>query len=108
MKKKRYITSIKKLDYWYFIDNKIRKKYTFNGKKEHYKLVIGVGGSNNPYWQTYSNRSDESTVLAGDEKAVDITLNDYFAISHMLKMRGLYLYNKKLGRAVLKTKNEKN
>ena len=54
---------------------------------------------------TFNEESTESTPLNDDRRAKAITVTEYLMLASLLKEKGLYLYNKKLGKTILKGRN---
>jgi hypothetical protein len=89
-------TYFKKTSFWVLIDNLDRSNFDAT-RKIHYKMVVDTVCG-----QTYDEKSIESAPMYGDMRAKTLTVTDYLMLASLLKEKGLYLYNKKLGKTILK------
>ena len=89
---------IRKKNLWFLIDDFERKPTDYVRKKDNnYKMVIGFIGKD---ISIHTKGDSECNVLPRDSKKV--TVAEYFILAQTLKNNGSFLYNKKLGKAVLK------
>ena len=89
-------TYFRKTSHWVLIDNLDRSNFDAT-RKIHYQLVVNTIDG-----KTYDEKSPESTPMSGDMRAKAITVTEYLMLASLLKEKGLYLYNKKLGKTILK------
>lgn len=83
---------------WVIIDNLNRNNFEATRNK-HYKMIIDtIGGL------VYDENCIETTPLRDDTKAEKLNISEYFMLASLLKEKGLYLYNKKLGKPILKNR----
>jgi hypothetical protein len=87
-----------KTKHWVIIDNLDRSNFETT-RKIHYKMIIDtIGGI------VYDENSIETTPLRDDKKAGKLNISEYFMLACLLKEKGIYLYNKKLGKPILKNR----
>ena len=89
-------TYFRKTSHWVLIDNLDRSNFDAT-RKIHYQLVVNTIDG-----KTYDEKSTESTPINDDMRAKAITVTEYLMLASLLKEKGLYLYNKKLGKTILK------
>ena len=92
-------TYFRKTSHWVLIDNLDRRNFDAT-RRIHYKMVVDTIKGN-----TFNEESTESTPLNDDRRAKAITVTEYLMLASLLKEKGLYLYNKKLGKTILKGRN---
>ena len=92
-------TYFRKTSHWVLIDNLDRRNFDAT-RKIHYQLVVNTIDG-----QTYDEKSTESTPIHDDMRAKAITVTEYLMLASLLREKGLYLYNKKLGKTILKGRN---
>ena len=91
---------IRKLNSWLLFDNTPRETAKdFESKRgKDYGMVYDTIRN-----KSYEQGSSETNILPTDIEATLVTtIDEYFKIANTIKNNGLYLYNKKLGKAVLK------
>ncbi len=87
-----------KIKHWVIIDNLDRSNFEATRNK-HYKMIIDtIGGF------VYDENSIQTTPMRGDKDARTLNISEYFMLAKMLKENGKYLYNKKLGKTILKNR----
>ena len=91
-------TYFRRTNNWVIIDNIDRSNYEAT-RKTHYKMIIDtIGGI------VYDENSIETTPLRDDKKAGKLNISEYFMLACLLKEKGIYLYNKKIGKPILKNR----
>lgn len=91
-------TYFRKTKHWVLIDNLDRSNFDAT-RRIHYKMVVDINGK-----KTYNEQSTESTPLNEDRMAKVLTVSEYFMLASLIKENGIYLYNKKLGKPILKNR----
>lgn len=95
-------TKITKVDNWFLIDNNSQRNYQESYiKRLHYPLVVSTNG------MVYTSGNSETRILTQDEKGKKINMFEYLTVGQIIKHNGLVLYNKKLGKTVSKTVNNR-
>jgi hypothetical protein len=89
-------TYFRKTNHWVLIDNLDRRNFDAT-RRIHYKMVVDTIGK-----KTFNEESTESTPLNDDRRAKILTVSEYFMLASLIREKGLYLYNKKLGKTILK------
>lgn len=96
-------TKITKVDNWFLIDNNIQRNYQESYiKRLYYPLVV-----DNKNGMVYTSGNSETRILTQDEKGKKINMFEYLTVGQIIKHNGLVLYNKKLGKTVSKTVNNR-
>jgi len=88
----------RKTNDWVLIDNLDRSNFDAT-RNIHYQLVV-----NTIRGQIYDENSAESRPIYYDKMANAITVTEYLMLASLLKEKGPYLYNKKLGKPILKNR----
>lgn len=91
---------IRKKNFWFLIDDFERKPTDYVRKKNNsYKMAIGFIGKN---ICIHTKGDSECNVLPMDRDSKKVTVAEYLILAQTLKNSGSFLYNKKLGKVVLK------
>jgi len=91
-----------KVENWFLIDNNSQRNYQESYKKSlHYPLVVNANGS------VYPSDSSETRILAQDGNGEKINMFEYLTVGQIIKHNGFVLYNKRLGKTVPKTVNNR-
>ena len=91
---------IRKKNLWFLIDDFERKPTDYVRKENNsYKMAIGFLGKD---ISIHTKGDSECHVLPTDRDSKKVTVAEYFILAQTLKNNGSFLYNKKLGKAVLK------
>jgi hypothetical protein len=91
---------IRQYNHWVFFDCIQRTNLSdfMVGKDNRYGMTFNKISN-----KSYPQDSVESCVLSSDRNSTELTsIKDYLDLAQKIKYNGLYLYNKKLGKAVLK------
>lgn len=91
-------TYFRRSDGWIIIDNLDRSNFDAT-RKIHYQLIVDTKDG-----KTYDEKSTESTPINRDMRAKAITVTEYLMLASLIKENGIYLYNKKLGKPILKNR----
>ena len=89
-------TYFRRINHWVIIDNLDRSNFEAT-RKTHYKMII-----NTIKGIVYDDKSVETIPMDSDKSAKKITTHEYFMLACLLKERGNFIYNKKLGRPISK------
>ena len=98
IRKKSLLDSIQHC--WFLIDDFERKPTDYVYKENNsYKMAIGLIGKD---IYIHTKGDSECNVLPMDRDSKKVTVAEYFILAQTLKNNGSFLYNKKLGKVVLK------
>lgn len=89
-------TYFRKTSHWVLIDNLDRSNFDAT-RSIHYRMVVDTIAK-----KTYNETRPESTPMSADRRAKVLTVSEYFMLASLIREKGLYLYNKKLGKTILK------
>ena len=89
-------TYIRKVNEWVIIDNLDRSNFEAT-RKIHYRMIIDITKG-----IVHNYKSIETTPLDSDKSARKITTDEYFMLACLLKEKGNFIYNKKLGKSISK------
>jgi hypothetical protein len=89
-------TYIRKVNEWVIIDNLDRSNFEAT-RKIHYRMIIDITKG-----IVHNDKSIETTPLDSDKSARKITTDEYFMLACLLKEKGNFIYNKKLGKSISK------
>lgn len=89
---------LRKIKHWVIIDNLDRSNFGATRNRRYKMVVDTIGGF------VYDENSYETTPMREDKDARTLNISEYFMLAKMLKENGKYLYNKKLGKTILKNR----
>lgn len=91
-------TYFRRINHWVIIDNLDRSNFEAT-RNTSYKMIIDTKKR-----IVHDDKSVETIPMDSDKSARKITTDEYFMLAKILKERGNFIYNKKLGKPILKNR----
>lgn len=89
-------TYFRRTNHWVIIDNLDRSNFEAT-RKTRYKMIIDTMKG-----IVHDDKSVETIPMDSDKSARKITTDEYFMLACLLRERGNFIYNKKLGKSISK------
>lgn len=89
-------TYFRRTNHWVIIDNLDRSNFEAT-RKIRYKMIIDTAKG-----IVHDDKSVETIPMEDDKRARKLTTDEYFMLACLLRERGNFIYNKKLGKPISK------